>query len=142
MTSIGTHSQLALSTCALTWNDRDAMYDFFMSLKQPDGSFLVSHDAEVDVRCVYSPSSLVCLSMLAQCSGIYCLLTVATLLNILTPELLHGVPEFIASCQTYEGGFGNASFPEWAFTGQCVHLQNVSGLAVYLMCRSRQQARN
>ena len=50
-------------------------------------------------------------------SGIYCLLIVATLLNILTPELLEGVPEFIASCQTYEGGFGSASFPEWAFFG-------------------------
>ena len=53
-------------------------------------------------------------------SGIYCLLIVATLLNILTPELLEGVPEFIASCQTYEGGFGSASFPEWAFSGTCL----------------------
>ncbi|KAJ3559310.1 hypothetical protein NM688_g417 [Phlebia brevispora] len=79
--------------------DRENMYEFFMSLKQPDGSFLVSYDAEVDVR------------------GIYCLLVVATMLNILTPELLTGVPEFIASCQTYEGGFGSASFPEWAFAG-------------------------
>lgn len=26
------------------------MYDFFMSLKQPDGAFLVAHHAEVDVR--------------------------------------------------------------------------------------------
>lgn len=47
-------------------------------------------------------------------SGIYCLLTVATALNILTPELLAGTPEFIASCQTYEGGFCNASFPGFA----------------------------
>ncbi|OSC97259.1 terpenoid cyclases/Protein prenyltransferase [Trametes coccinea BRFM310] len=77
--------------------DRKKMYDFFMSLKQPDGSFLVSHHGEVDVR------------------GIYCLLAVATLLNILTPELLAGVPDFLATCQTYEGGFGNASFPGWAF---------------------------
>ena len=37
--------------------------------------------------------------------GIYCLLTVATLLNLLTPALLDGVPEFLATCQTYEGGF-------------------------------------
>ncbi|KAI0350797.1 terpenoid cyclases/Protein prenyltransferase [Trametes cingulata] len=73
------------------------MYDFFMSLKQPDGSFLVSHHGEVDVR------------------GIYCLLAVATLLNLLTPELLACVPDFLATCQTYEGGFGNASFPGWAF---------------------------
>ncbi|EIW52190.1 terpenoid cyclases/Protein prenyltransferase [Trametes versicolor FP-101664 SS1] len=77
--------------------DRKKMYDFFMSLKQPDGSFLVSHHGEVDVR------------------GIYCLLAVATLLNLLTPELLAGVPDFLATCQTYEGGFGNASFPGWAF---------------------------
>ncbi|OJT05424.1 Protein farnesyltransferase subunit beta [Trametes pubescens] len=47
--------------------------------------------------------------------GIYCLLAVATLLNLLTPELLAGVPDFLATCQTYEGGFGNASFPGWAF---------------------------
>ncbi|KAF7797279.1 hypothetical protein EIP86_008474 [Pleurotus ostreatoroseus] len=83
------------------WDDinRENMYEFFMSLKQPDGSFLVSHDAEVDVR------------------GIYCLLAVATMLNIMTPELVAGLPEFIISCQTYEGGFGNASFPGWAFSG-------------------------
>lgn len=31
---------------------RKKMYRFFMSLKQPDGSFLVAHHAEVDVRCV------------------------------------------------------------------------------------------
>ncbi|KAH9840869.1 terpenoid cyclases/Protein prenyltransferase [Rhodofomes roseus] len=78
--------------------DRQKMYEFFMSVKQSDGSFLVSHHGEVDVR------------------GLYCLLAVATLLNLLTPELLQGVPEFIASCQTYEGGFGNASFPDWAFS--------------------------
>lgn len=67
------------------------MYKWFLSLKQPDGSFLVSHDAEVDVR------------------GLYCLLVTATLLNLLTPELLEGVPEFIAACQSYEGGFSSAS---------------------------------
>ncbi|OCH90755.1 terpenoid cyclases/Protein prenyltransferase [Obba rivulosa] len=77
--------------------DRAKMYTWFLSLKQPDGSFKVSHDGEVDVR------------------GLYCLLVCATLLNILTPELLAGVPEFLASCQTYEGGFGSASFGEWAF---------------------------
>ncbi|KAI1793727.1 terpenoid cyclases/Protein prenyltransferase [Ganoderma leucocontextum] len=77
--------------------DRKMMYKFFMSLKQADGSFLVSHHGEVDVR------------------GIYCLLVVATLLNLLTPELLVGLPQFLATCQTYEGGFCNASFPGWAF---------------------------
>lgn len=34
------------------WNriDRKKIYDWFMSLKQPDGSFLVSENAEVDMR--------------------------------------------------------------------------------------------
>ncbi|KZP13636.1 terpenoid cyclases/Protein prenyltransferase, partial [Athelia psychrophila] len=73
--------------------DRDKIYKFFMSLKQPDGSFLVTHHAEVDVR------------------GIYCLLSVAYLLNMLTPELVAGTPAFVASCQTYEGGFSSASQP-------------------------------
>ncbi|KAF8553098.1 terpenoid cyclases/Protein prenyltransferase [Imleria badia] len=73
--------------------NREKLYAFFMSLKQPDGSFLVSHDAEVDVR------------------GTYCLLVVAYLLDLLTPELLRGTPGFIASCQTYEGGFSSASQP-------------------------------
>lgn len=73
--------------------ERDKMYKWFLSLKQPDGSFLVSHHAEVDVR------------------GLYCLLVTATLLNLLTPELLEGVPEFIAACQSYEGGFSSASLP-------------------------------
>ena len=67
-----------------------------MSLKQPDGSFLVAHDSEVDVR------------------GIYCLLCVASLLNLLTPELMAGTPEFIASLQTYEGGFASASHPAYS----------------------------
>ena len=34
----------------------EKMYQFFMSLKQPDGSFLVAHHAEVDVRYVFSPN--------------------------------------------------------------------------------------
>ncbi|TFK21562.1 terpenoid cyclases/Protein prenyltransferase [Coprinopsis marcescibilis] len=75
--------------------DRQALYKFFLSLKQPDGSFLVAHHAEVDVR------------------GIYCLLIVATLLDILTPALVEDTAEFIASCQTYEGGFASSSFPSY-----------------------------
>lgn len=35
----------------------------------------------------------------------------ATLLDLLTPELLHNVDKFIAACQTYEGGFACSSFP-------------------------------
>ncbi|KAF8879063.1 terpenoid cyclases/protein prenyltransferase alpha-alpha toroid [Infundibulicybe gibba] len=73
--------------------NREKLYEFFMSLKQPDGSFLVTHHAEVDVR------------------GIYCLIVTATLLDLLTPELVAGTAAFIASCQTYEGGFASSSHP-------------------------------
>ncbi|KAG8915466.1 CAAX farnesyltransferase (FTase) subunit beta [Tulasnella sp. 408] len=73
--------------------DRQKMYRFFMSLKQPDGSFLVSRNGEVDVR------------------GTYCLLAVATLLDLITPELVAGTYDFLRSCQTYEGGFSAASQP-------------------------------
>lgn len=43
-------------------------------------------------------------------SGTYCLLVVATLLDIITPELLHNVDKFIAACQTFEGGFACSSY--------------------------------
>ena len=43
--------------------------------------------------------------------GTYCLLVVAVLLDIVTPELVHNVDKFIAGCQTYEGGFACSSFP-------------------------------
>jgi len=43
--------------------------------------------------------------------GTYCLLVVATLLDIITPELINNVDKFIAACQTYEGGFACSSFP-------------------------------
>lgn len=82
--------------------NRKGIYNFFMSLKQRDGSFLVAHHAEVDVR------------------GIYCLLVVATLLDIVTEELVEGVPEFLASCQTYEGGFASASFPNYDANGRLI----------------------
>lgn len=67
-----------------------------MSLKQDDGSFLVAHHGEVDVR------------------GTYCLVVAAHLLDILTPELLSNVPRFISACQTYEGGFACAAHASYA----------------------------
>ncbi|KAI0035333.1 terpenoid cyclases/Protein prenyltransferase [Vararia minispora EC-137] len=76
--------------------DREKLYKLFMSLKQPDGSFIVSEHGEVDVR------------------GIYCLLVSAYLVDILTPELIEDTAAFIASCQTYEGGFASASHPYYA----------------------------
>ncbi|KAH8111560.1 terpenoid cyclases/Protein prenyltransferase [Phellopilus nigrolimitatus] len=78
--------------------DRAKMYAFFLSLKQPDGSFLVARDSEVDVR------------------GIYCLFCAAALLNLLTPALVAGTARFLASLQTYEGGFASASHPYYTAT--------------------------
>ncbi|KAL8278251.1 hypothetical protein RQP46_009424 [Phenoliferia psychrophenolica] len=73
--------------------NRRGMYNFFLKLKQPDGSFIMHIGGEVDVR------------------GCYCALTVATLLNILTPALALKTSSFIASCQTYEGGLASSSHP-------------------------------
>jgi protein farnesyltransferase subunit beta len=39
------------------------------------------------------------------------MLVVASLLNILTWELVEGTASFISSCQTYEGGFSSSSCP-------------------------------
>ncbi|KAM0790563.1 hypothetical protein ACM66B_004432 [Microbotryomycetes sp. NB124-2] len=71
--------------------DRPGMYKFLMSLKQPDGSFIMHNGGEVDVR------------------GCYCALVIASLLNILTPDLARNTTEFIASCQTYEGGLASSA---------------------------------
>jgi protein farnesyltransferase subunit beta len=70
--------------------DRRKMYSWLVSLKQPDGSFVMHMDGEVDVR------------------GSYCALAVAKLLGILTPELAANTAQFIQKCQTYEGGLGGS----------------------------------
>ncbi|KAK8843333.1 hypothetical protein IAR55_006988 [Kwoniella newhampshirensis] len=72
---------------------RQSIYEFFMTCKRPDGGFVVCQGGEVDVR------------------GTYCLLVVATLLDLLTPELLNNVDHFLAGCQTYEGGFACSTYP-------------------------------
>ncbi|KAN0060445.1 CAAX farnesyltransferase (FTase) subunit beta [Thecaphora frezii] len=77
--------------------DRAAMYRWMLSLKQPDGSFLVHENGEVDVRASY------------------CVVSVAMLLGICTPQLVRGVGEFVASCQTYEGGLAAGSQPSYAY---------------------------
>ncbi|CAD6891676.1 unnamed protein product [Tilletia controversa] len=71
--------------------DRKAMYRWIMSLKQPDGSFLVHHNGEVDVRASY------------------CVSCISLLLGICTPQLASNMKSFIVSCQTYEGGLAASS---------------------------------
>lgn len=36
--------------------------------------------------------------------GCYCAIATASMLHILTDELMEGVPEYIRRCQTWEGG--------------------------------------
>ncbi|CAN0040253.1 unnamed protein product [Pylaiella littoralis] len=79
---------------AYTTIDRPALYRFFMSLKHASGGFRMHDDGEVDAR------------------GTYTVIAVASLLNMLTPELSEGVADFAVRCQTYEGGFGGEPWNE------------------------------
>jgi protein farnesyltransferase subunit beta len=81
LVSIGTEAALA---CI----DREALRRFLHRMKMPDGSFRMHDDGECDVR------------------GSYCALSVASLCDLLDDELTAGAAEWLASCQTYEGGFG------------------------------------
>lgn len=80
--------------------DRDAIYKWLLTLKQPDGSFTTCNPVgERDTR------------------GVYCALSVASLLNIMTDELTEGVVEYLQQCQTYEGGFGATPLRDEAHGG-------------------------
>lgn len=69
--------------------NRPAMYYYFLRQKdRASGGFSIHDDGEVDSR------------------GTYTILAIARLLNLLTPELVDGVADFLLRCQTYEGGFG------------------------------------
>ncbi|KAH9809845.1 terpenoid cyclases/protein prenyltransferase alpha-alpha toroid [Melampsora americana] len=76
-----------------TWSrvNIKGMYEWMLSLKQTDGSFVMQMNGEIDVR------------------GTYCALIVASLLNFLTPDFSKGLSDFISGCQTYEGGLASAS---------------------------------
>ncbi|KAI8096543.1 terpenoid cyclases/protein prenyltransferase alpha-alpha toroid [Halteromyces radiatus] len=68
--------------------DKPALYRFLLEMKQPDGSFTMHNGGEIDIR------------------GSYCALSVATLTNLLTPDLTENCGDFIARAQTFEGGIG------------------------------------
>ncbi|KAI8985431.1 terpenoid cyclases/protein prenyltransferase alpha-alpha toroid [Pilobolus umbonatus] len=68
--------------------DRESLYQFLMKMKQPDGSFTMNENGEIDIR------------------GSFCALSVAALTNLLTDELTENCSEFIVRSQTYEGGIG------------------------------------
>ncbi|GEQ67027.1 hypothetical protein JCM33374_g690 [Metschnikowia sp. JCM 33374] len=63
------------------------LYKWFLSLKDESGAFAMHFGGEKDTRSTY------------------CVLVVASLLNIATPALIENTQGWILSCQTYEGGF-------------------------------------
>ena len=67
---------------------RPELYAFLLRLKNEDGSFSVHEGGESDVR------------------GTYTAVSVATQTGIASAELFSGTAEWLASCQTYEGGMG------------------------------------
>ncbi|CAG0897339.1 unnamed protein product, partial [Cyprideis torosa] len=67
--------------------DRESMVDFLWRMRQADGTFLMHEGGESDVRGCYSAA------------------VIAVILNIQDPALFEGTAEYIARCQTYEGGF-------------------------------------
>jgi len=66
--------------------DRTKLYKFLMQMKCPEGGFKMHDQGEIDMR------------------GAYCAIAVASMLHILTDELVAGVPEYVRRCQTWEGG--------------------------------------
>lgn len=72
-----------ISADALDIIDRNALGDWLISLKRPDGSFIMHHNGEVDVR------------------GAYCAIATASITGIIKarPEIFQGTAEWIACCQ-------------------------------------------
>ncbi|PVU96651.1 hypothetical protein BB561_001045 [Smittium simulii] len=68
--------------------DRNTMIQWLLQMKNSDGSFTVHQGGEIDLR------------------GSYCAIVVAFLLDILTPDLVENVADFVSRCQNYDGGFG------------------------------------
>lgn len=73
--------------------DRESLMQFLFSVREPDGSFRLHVDGETDVR------------------GAYCAISCAKLTNMpeeVIKKLFDKTGDWIARCQTYEGGFGGA----------------------------------
>ncbi|XP_012259865.2 protein farnesyltransferase subunit beta [Athalia rosae] len=68
--------------------DRQGLRRFLKSLRDQDGAFSMHVGGEVDIR------------------GVYCAVSVARLTNVYSSEMFRNTAEWIARCQTWEGGFG------------------------------------
>lgn len=78
---------------ALEAIDRETLVSFLKTIREPNGAFRMHIDGELDVR------------------GAYCAIAAAKLAAIPAEDfaaIFEGTAEWIASCQTYEGGFGGA----------------------------------
>ncbi|XP_064600059.1 LOW QUALITY PROTEIN: protein farnesyltransferase subunit beta-like [Liolophura sinensis] len=71
--------------------NRKKLQEFLFKMRSEDGAFNMHEGGEEDIR------------------GAYCAATVARLTNVMTPELFDCTPEWIVSCQTYEGGFAGCA---------------------------------
>lgn len=76
------------STDAYSLIERDRLYDWLFSLKNPDGSFRVNNEGESDARSVYAA---VCVSSLVGIS--------------MDDPLFEGTLQWLCKCQTYEEVF-------------------------------------
>lgn len=74
---------------ALGTLNRAGLKAFLRRMKLPNGAFTMHDDGECDVR------------------GAYIAMVVGSLAGVLDDELSRGTAEWIASCQTYEGGIGS-----------------------------------
>eukprot|EP00929_Paragymnodinium_shiwhaense_P001988 TRINITY_DN102188_c0_g1_i1.p1 TRINITY_DN102188_c0_g1~~TRINITY_DN102188_c0_g1_i1.p1 ORF type:complete len:467 (+),score=100.34 TRINITY_DN102188_c0_g1_i1:100-1401(+) len=81
-------SALMIAGCEAAYAapNRSTLYNFLMRMKSPSGGFMMHHQGETDMR------------------GTYCALAVASMLHMITDELIEGVPEYVSRCQTFEGG--------------------------------------
>ncbi|ESO83518.1 hypothetical protein LOTGIDRAFT_222587 [Lottia gigantea] len=75
---------------ALNVINRETLYEYLLRMRTDDGAFLMHEGGEVDIR------------------GTYCAASVAKLTNLCTKELFKDTPQWLARCQTYEGGFSGA----------------------------------
>jgi len=69
--------------------DRQRLYNWMLTVKDSENKgFCTTFGGEVDSRSTY------------------CAVAVASMCNIITPQLVEGTSEYLARCQTYEGGLG------------------------------------
>eukprot|EP00850_Spirogloea_muscicola_P018995 SM000180S03520 [mRNA] locus=s180:177271:181874:- [translate_table: standard] len=109
---------------ATSARSRPAMAAFLGRMKAPGGGFTMHDDGEIDIR------------------GSYTALAVAHILSITTPDLLRGVGNYLANCQTYEGGTGGEPGNE-AHGGQLLTCTMDDFILVHILrprgCHSRRR---